>query len=105
MIASAIPQDIGWWLLAGWVSLFCLLAFGAHVIDKRAAIGGRRRIPEARLHLLELLGGWPGALLAMILMRHKTRKVSYLAGLAVIIGIWAAAIWIALRATGSNLVG
>mgnify|MGYP003329686241 CR=1 FL=1 len=105
MIASMMPRGMGWWLLAGWVALFCLLAFGAHVIDKRAAINGRRRIPEARLHLLELLGGWPGALLAMTVIRHKTRKVSYLAGLAVIIGIWSVGMWIALRGTGVIPVG
>lgn len=104
MIASTIPPGIGWWLFAGWVLLFCLLAFGAHVIDKRAAINGRRRIPEARLHLLELLGGWPGALLAMTLVRHKTRKVSYLAGLAVIVGMWALAAWFVLRAAWTSPV-
>lgn len=92
------PSGIGWWLLAGWMSLFCILAFAAHVIDKRAAIRGRRRIPESRLHLFELLGGWPGALLAMTLVRHKTRKVSYLAGLAIIVGMWAMAAWFVLRA-------
>ncbi len=40
------------------VSLLTLIAYG---IDKSRAIDGRRRIPERRLHLLELLGGWPGA--------------------------------------------
>jgi hypothetical protein len=32
---------------------------------------------EKVLHASELLGGWPGALLAQQLFRHKTRKVSY----------------------------
>lgn len=31
----------------------------------------------AQLHALELLGGWPGALLAQQLLRHKTKKTSY----------------------------
>jgi hypothetical protein len=35
------------------------------------------RTPEKVLHASELLGGWPGALLAQQLFRHKTRKVSY----------------------------
>ncbi len=30
-----------------------------------------------RLHLLELLGGWPGAFLAQQVFRHKTRKLSF----------------------------
>jgi uncharacterized membrane protein YsdA (DUF1294 family) len=35
-------------------------------------------VSENTLHLLELVGGWPGALLAMKLFRHKTRKLSFL---------------------------
>jgi len=36
-----------------------------------------RRLCEGRLHLLELLGGWPGALLAQRRLRHKCSKGSY----------------------------
>jgi len=53
------------------------LAFAAYGIDKAAAIGGGWRIPEAFLHLLGLAGGWPGALVAQRLFRHKSRKVSF----------------------------
>ena len=33
--------------------------------------------PEAMLHLLELLGGWPAAWLAQRVLRHKSRKERY----------------------------
>lgn len=42
--------------------------------DKAAAEQGRRRTPESTLHLLALLGGWPGALVARQAFRHKTVK-------------------------------
>jgi uncharacterized membrane protein YsdA (DUF1294 family) len=54
-----------------------VVAFQAYLVDKRAAVRDRRRIPETTLHLLELLGGWPGALLAQRLIRHKNAKLSY----------------------------
>jgi uncharacterized membrane protein YsdA (DUF1294 family) len=46
-------------------------------LDKRAARLGRRRTPEATLHLVDLAGGWPGGLLARHLFRHKTSKQSF----------------------------
>lgn len=54
-----------------------LLALAMYAIDKAAAVKGQRRVPENRLHLFELLCGWPGALLAQQLFRHKTRKGSF----------------------------
>lgn len=42
--------------------------------DKAAAQRGGQRVPENTLHLLALVGGWPGALIARHLFRHKTRK-------------------------------
>ena len=51
--------------------------------------------PEARLHLLELCGGWPGALVARQWLRHKTQKGSYrlrfwaiVWGQLLLLGIW-----------------
>lgn len=51
-----------------------VVAFVAYGIDKRAAREGGRRISEATLLMMGLLGGWPGALLAQRRFRHKTRK-------------------------------
>lgn len=45
-----------------------------YALDKSAAKRGARRTPESTLHFLSLVGGWPGALLAQGLFRHKTMK-------------------------------
>lgn len=54
-----------------------VLAFFLYWSDKRKACTDRWRTPENVLHAVELAGGWPGALIAQQVFRHKTRKVSY----------------------------
>jgi uncharacterized membrane protein YsdA (DUF1294 family) len=54
-----------------------LLVFVMYWIDKRAAKRGVQRTAENTLHLFELCCGWPGALMAQQVFRHKTRKGSY----------------------------
>ncbi len=55
-----------------------LIAYAVYAWDKSAARDRQWRIPENTLHLLALLGGWPGALIAQQRLRHKTKKVSFL---------------------------
>ncbi len=64
-----------------------LLTIWSYHRDKRAAQLGLWRTPEQRLHILEALGGWPGAFLAQLYFRHKLRKMSY----QIILGIIVAA--------------
>ena len=54
-----------------------LLSFIAYAIDKSAAKRGKWRTKESTLHLLALMGGWPGALFAQNLLRHKSVKASF----------------------------
>lgn len=56
---------------------FSVIAFAAYGLDKRRAQNGGRRIPEKGLHLMALLGGWPGALAGQRTFRHKTRKLRF----------------------------
>lgn len=57
--------------------LVSLIAFFLYWEDKRKAQSDSWRTPENVLHAAELAGGWPGALLAQQVFRHKTRKLSY----------------------------
>ncbi|MFJ2683093.1 DUF1294 domain-containing protein [Pseudomonas sp. NPDC087342] len=54
-----------------------LIAFFLYWSDKRKARADTWRTPENVLHAVQLAGGWPGALLAQQVFRHKTRKVSF----------------------------
>lgn len=54
-----------------------MLAFFAYAFDKSAAVSGRWRTAERTLHLFSIAGGWPGALVAQQLLRHKTSKPSF----------------------------
>jgi uncharacterized membrane protein YsdA (DUF1294 family)/cold shock CspA family protein len=51
-----------------------VVTFIAYAIDKSAARKGRWRTKEGTLHLLAMIGGWPGAFVAQSVLRHKSRK-------------------------------
>ena len=61
-------------LVYGVASVVAFILYG---YDKQQARHGRWRTPEKLLHGVELLGGWPGALVAQQVFRHKTRKVPF----------------------------
>ena len=61
-----------------WYLLINVLTFLAYAWDKRAARRHRTRVPERRLYLLELLGGFPMAWVAILTLRHKSRKPGFL---------------------------
>jgi uncharacterized membrane protein YsdA (DUF1294 family) len=63
--------------ILGLYLLMSVMCFGVYWVDKRSAIKDERRVPENTLHLLELLGGWPGGFVAQRVLRHKNRKSSY----------------------------
>ena len=87
-IRLALPAFLGLYLLLaivweipasvalGYLALSAL-TLGAHAMDKYAAKRGLQRSSENMLHLLSLLGGWPGALLAQRWVRHKSAKTQF----------------------------
>ncbi|MFJ4348437.1 DUF1294 domain-containing protein [Pseudomonas sp. NPDC089401] len=73
--------QLGWsgqsWVPLALYPLVSLISLLLYWQDKRQAQDNAWRTPEKVLHASELLGGWPGALVAQQLFRHKTRKLSY----------------------------
>ena len=53
------------------------LCFTLYAVDKGAARAGRERISESMLISLGFVGGWPGAIVAQQLFRHKTTKLAF----------------------------
>ncbi|MBQ9002924.1 MAG: DUF1294 domain-containing protein [Eggerthellaceae bacterium] len=88
-------------ILAGWnldrlkilgiyLGVINAITFAAFTWDKFVAANGNdwaKRIPEAYLLALSLIGGSVGGLLAMNLVRHKTKKWYFVWGLPVFIAL------------------
>lgn len=70
---SALLGNVPAGLWYGYVAM-SIVTFIVYTIDKSAAQFGRWRTREATLHVLALAGGWPGALAAQQVLRHKSRK-------------------------------
>lgn len=67
-----LPLAVLWLYLAS-----SAVAFLAYAFDKSAARNDQWRTKESTLHIVALVGGWPGALAAQKLLRHKSKKQSF----------------------------
>lgn len=76
LFLMVILATLGW--QSFWTVFWYLLLSGAVFLlygwDKTAAETKRFRIPELWLHGLSYLGGWPGANLAQLIFKHKSKK-------------------------------
>ncbi|MBT2622218.1 MULTISPECIES: DUF1294 domain-containing protein [Chryseobacterium] len=72
------------------INLFSFAVFG---FDKRRAIKHQRRIPENTLLISVFLGGTIGAILGMLIFRHKISKKSFLLKFGLILLIQIALIY------------
>ena len=86
---GAVPAII----TVSYMLLSCL-SYIMYSLDKASAGKGMRRTPESTLHFVDLLGGWPGALIAQQQLRHKTVKTSFQQAfwLTVLVNVMAAAL-------------
>ncbi len=76
ILACVIQTKLHPVVLLVYVVASCL-GFMVYAFDKAAAMQGNWRTKESTLHLISLLGGWPGSMVAQSMFRHKTKKVSF----------------------------
>ena len=94
---AAVLRGVPPWadLLYAGASALC---FAFYAIDKSAARAGRGRISESMLLSLGFVGGWPGAIVAQQVFRHKTVKRSFRAMFWVTVAMNVAVFaWLATR--------
>jgi len=65
------------WPIIAFYVLVSFFTFVVYRFDKQAAEFNDWRTRENSLHLLSLLGGWPGALVAQRMFHHKSKKTSF----------------------------
>ncbi len=91
-------------LLAVVYLLMSLVAWIAYALDKTAAQKDQWRIQESTLHLFALLGGWPGAMAAQQVLRHKSKKASFRFVFWLTVGANCVALLWLLSASGSVIL-
>ena len=63
--------------ILGLIAVWNIFVFALYAIDKSRAKARRRRISESTLLAVTFLIGSLGALLAMLLLRHKTKTIKF----------------------------
>ncbi len=77
LLVSVYFNRISWLVLVAYFAA-SFVTFFAYGWDKSSARLGNWRTSESSLHLMGLVGGWPGALAAQRLLRHKSSKQEFL---------------------------
>ena len=91
-----MTQSIPFLLIAVFV-LMSIILFLVMGRDKALSKTRRRRVPEATLFLLAVLGGALGGVLGMQIFRHKTQHMGFVIGFPLLALLqWGAVIWMLL---------
>jgi uncharacterized membrane protein YsdA (DUF1294 family)/cold shock CspA family protein len=76
--AACASGKLSWFVLAAYLGL-SLISFLAYGWDKVLAERKQWRTNENTLHVLDLIGGWPGGYIGQSHFRHKWKKGSFVA--------------------------
>ena len=88
--------------IVGLYGVASVVAFLLYGHDKSAAVRNAWRVQENTLHLSALIGGWPGALAAQRLFRHKSSKASFQSVFWITVALNCAALGWLLSSSGAQ---
>ncbi len=77
-------KDI-WIIILVYLAIVNLVGFIIMGVDKIKAKRRKWRIPEATLFLVAVIGGSIGSIAGMYIFRHKTKHLSFVIGMPVIL--------------------
>ncbi len=81
-------------MVAAWYALLSTIPLALYARDMKAAPHRRARTAEMTLHLVDVLGGWPGGYIAQRVLRHKTAKTRFRAKFALTVAVSIALLWL-----------
>ncbi len=88
-----------WLIFVVYVAAISILSVLACLYDKLASKTGKVkfRLPEKTLFVWSLLGGSVAMLLTMLLIRHKTKHLSFMLGIPLIIALQGVGVWLLIK--------
>ena len=96
---SDLPLPLLWLIFFVYLAVVSLISTIVCIYDKKISKKGnvKLRVPEKTLFIWSVLGGALATYITMQLIRHKTKHLSFMIGLPVIIVLQAVLIGVLLR--------
>ena len=93
---SELPLPLPWLIILAYLAVISLISLIVCIYDKKISKRGnvKLRIPEKTLFVWSALGGSVVMYITMLIIRHKTKHVSFMLGIPVIILVQAALIYL-----------
>ena len=76
VLLLVVVTDLNWYI--AWIIGCSIVTFFFYGFDKRRSKSSDERVPEIVLHILSLMGGFPGGWAGRAYFRHKTLHTSFL---------------------------